>query len=148
VGDKTMCVSKKDRYIENKKYINFNNNRDDNDNNDNINSDLDTMSKEAELKYNTVFEISNGDNYLSLLSIRLETGRKHQIRSQLSHINHPVVGDRLYHSPDQFHNNKIALHSYSLSFNHPISKEKVILHLLLHIILYYIYNDFTLCIYR
>lgn len=123
-----MCVSKEDRFKQNKKKNNNNNN--------NNNNDLDIMSKEAVLKYNKIFEIKNRDGYFSLLSVRLETGRKHQIRCQLSHINHPIVGDKLYSSPDRFHCNEIALHSYSLSFNHPIRKDKVILKNILCFLLY------------
>ena len=68
----------------------------------------------------------------SLLEIRLETGRTHQIRLQCSSRNLPIVGDRQYNSevsfgPDEPDERKrqIALHARLLKFSHPISKEVV-----------------------
>lgn len=60
----------------------------------------------------------------TLLSLQLETGRTHQIRVHMSSIGHPLIGDFLYHKtstelPRQ------ALHSYSLEFFHPITKEQL-----------------------
>ena len=49
-------------------------------------------SKKAVLSYSTIFR---GDRY-SLLKINLMTGRKHQIRAQLSHVGHPIKGDLKY----------------------------------------------------
>jgi 23S rRNA pseudouridine1911/1915/1917 synthase len=65
--------------------------------------------------------------YQSLLEIKLETGRKHQIRSQLSFHGLPIVGDVKYKAPQRFSNTKdICLHSFHLSFYHPIfRKEKL-----------------------
>jgi hypothetical protein len=40
--------------------------------------------------------LSSPSSSLSLLDIRLLTGRKHQIRAQLSHLGHPIVGDPVY----------------------------------------------------
>ncbi len=57
----------------------------------------------------------------SLLGIRLETGRTHQIRVHLKFIGHPLPGDFLYH-PDYQYINRQALHSYRLDFLHPIKK--------------------------
>lgn len=56
----------------------------------------------------------------TLVDISLKTGRHHQIRVQFSHINHPLVGDRLYGNDDK---NNLMLYAYSLSFYHPITKE-------------------------
>lgn len=57
----------------------------------------------------------------SLLSVKIETGRTHQIRVHMAHIGHPIVGDTLYGKADK--NIKIDrqfLHSYEISFKHPI----------------------------
>lgn len=57
----------------------------------------------------------------SLASVRLETGRTHQIRVHFSHIGHPLPGDFLYH-PDYRYIKRQALHSWKLEFLHPIKK--------------------------
>lgn len=59
-------------------------------------------------------------NGYSLVSLKLETGRTHQIRVHLKHIGHPLPGDFLY-NPDYSVIERQALHSHKLSFNHPIS---------------------------
>ncbi len=58
----------------------------------------------------------------SLLKIRLETGRTHQIRIHLRYIGHPLPGDFLY-NPDNSIIKRQALHSACLSFRHPITGE-------------------------
>lgn len=58
---------------------------------------------------------------LSLLEVRLLTGRKHQIRLQLSHAGFPILGDRKYGSTRPF-SDGIALHSRRLVIEHPVSK--------------------------
>jgi len=60
-------------------------------------------------------------NGYSLVSLKLETGRTHQIRVHMKHIGHPLPGDFLYH-PDYSMINRQALHSYKLKFVHPITK--------------------------
>jgi len=60
----------------------------------------------------------------TLLEVRLETGRKHQIRLQLSHAGWPVVGDSKYGSNAQF-SQGIALHSRRLVFTHPTRDERI-----------------------
>lgn len=65
-------------------------------------------------------------NGFSLVKIKLETGRTHQIRVHMKYINHPLPGDYLY-NPDFKAIKRQALHSYSLSFNHPVTKEPLIL---------------------
>lgn len=64
----------------------------------------------------------NKDLNCSLLKLWLETGRTHQIRVHMKHLNHPLLGDFLY-NPDMTYIKRQALHSYSLTFNHPITKE-------------------------
>ena len=60
------------------------------------------------------------NNGYSLVSLKLETGRTHQIRVHMKHIGHPLPGDFLY-NPNYEVINRQALHSYRLSFKHPIS---------------------------
>lgn len=51
---------------------------------------------------------------------RLETGRTHQIRVHMKHIGHPLYGDFLY-NPDYRFLQRQSLHSWKLSFLHPVS---------------------------
>ena len=64
------------------------------------------------------------NNEMSLVSIDLETGRSHQIRVQFSYHGYPLYGDQKYNKKAKMHT-QIALFAYSLSFLHPISKERV-----------------------
>ena len=59
---------------------------------------------------------------LSLISLRLETGRTHQIRVHMKHLGYPLIGDFIY-NPDKTYINRQALHSYRLTFTHPITGE-------------------------
>ncbi len=70
----------------------------------------------------TYFERLTVRNGFSLSAVRLETGRTHQIRVHMKHIGHPLPGDFLY-NPDYTHIARQALHSYQLSFTHPITKQ-------------------------
>lgn len=63
-------------------------------------------------------------NDLSLVELSLETGRTHQIRVHMKHLGHPIIGDFLY-NPNFTFCNRQALHSASLSFVHPITKENM-----------------------
>ena len=60
----------------------------------------------------------------SLLELKLETGRKHQIRVQLESLSCPIVGDRKYGSEVPFKQG-IALHSRFLSVEHPTKKQRL-----------------------
>lgn len=64
------------------------------------------------------------NNGYSLVSLKLETGRTHQIRVHMKHIGHPLPGDFLY-NPDYSVIKRQALHSHKLCFNHPITKENM-----------------------
>ncbi|MDZ4723695.1 MAG: RluA family pseudouridine synthase [candidate division Zixibacteria bacterium] len=77
------------------------------------------------------------------LEVRLETGRTHQIRVHLSHLNHPVLGDFEYggrekwhrgiFAPERPHAKKLlgvishqALHAGRLEFDHPVTKKPLV----------------------
>ncbi len=68
----------------------------------------------ASLSYQLLQE--NKERCISLVKIRLFTGRSHQIRAQFSHRKHPVVGDGKYGGGDNAAKN-IALFSHSLAFS-------------------------------
>jgi 23S rRNA pseudouridine1911/1915/1917 synthase len=74
-------------------------------------------AKEARLRYRALHEYPSR----TLLEVHLLTGRKHQIRVQLAHRGHPVVGDRKYGARTAFVSG-IALHSRCVEFVHPVRK--------------------------
>lgn len=75
------------------------------------------LGKESTLEYDLIKYIDN----MSLIDINLLTGRHHQIRIQLSNIDHPIYGDQRYgHDPVGI---QIRLYAYKLKFFHPITKE-------------------------
>jgi 23S rRNA pseudouridine1911/1915/1917 synthase len=68
---------------------------------------------------------------VSLVEAELETGRTHQIRAHLAAVGHPVVGDRRYGAgttaPPEAGARlaRVALHATELSFDHPITRERL-----------------------
>ena len=70
----------------------------------------------------THYRLVREANGHSLVSLQLETGRTHQIRIHLKHLGFPLVGDYLY-NPDMEYISRQALHSFRLSFPHPITGE-------------------------
>ena len=78
-------------------------------------------AKLSRLEYRTVEE---GDRY-SLLEINLLTGRKHQIRAQLSAIGHPIKGDLKYGARRSNRDGGISLQAFRIRFTHPVSKEEI-----------------------
>lgn len=72
----------------------------------------------------THYDLIKNNNDYSILHCTLETGRTHQIRVHLAYIGHPIIGDTLYgNKSDKI--TRQALHAYKVSFNHPITKQKV-----------------------
>lgn len=76
-------------------------------------------SKKAILSYRLIKSL---DNY-HLLEIDLETGRHHQIRSQLTEIGSPIKGDLKYGFNRSNEDGSIHLHARKLSLMHPVKKE-------------------------
>lgn len=68
---------------------------------------------------------ANRDLDCSLLAVRLETGRTHQIRVHMKYIGHPLPGDFLYH-PDYRYIKRQVLHSHRLEFLHPVTKKELL----------------------
>lgn len=68
----------------------------------------------------THYKVLKEKNGYDLVSLKLETGRTHQIRVHMSYLGHPLLGDSLY-GGDLSLINRQALHSYRLSFCHPIT---------------------------
>ncbi len=80
-------------------------------------------SKIAELEYKVV---GRSEKYI-LVDINLLTGRHHQIRSQFANIGCHIKGDLKYGAKRSNHYSGISLHSYKMSFKHPISKKEVLI---------------------
>lgn len=77
-------------------------------------------AKFAELEYDVLEEKSG----LTLALIKLHTGRSHQIRVQMANVGAPVYGDMRY-GGEKAKKGKLALWAVSLSFTHPVSKERL-----------------------
>lgn len=71
----------------------------------------------------THFKIVKRYSNATMVSIRLETGRTHQIRVHFSYLGHPLLGDTLYGGSDELIQ-RHALHSYRLICRLPLSHEK------------------------
>jgi 23S rRNA pseudouridine1911/1915/1917 synthase len=90
----------------------------------------------------TEYEVLKEFKFLSLVRVKLRTGRTHQIRVHLSHIGHPVFGDPTYHGRRINHGeltprfrqevsdllrimDRQALHAKTLGFIHPATRERL-----------------------
>ena len=76
--------------------------------------------KKSILEYETIYYDKKED--ISLIKVDLITGRHHQIRLQMSNINHPLVGDQRYGKGEK---KQIMLYAYKLKFIHPTKKEQL-----------------------
>lgn len=72
--------------------------------------------------YEVIDEKEINNLKISKVKCTLETGRTHQIRVHMSYIGHPLLGDDLYGGNTSLINRQ-ALHSYRISFIHPITKQ-------------------------
>ncbi|MDE6062988.1 MAG: RluA family pseudouridine synthase [Lachnospiraceae bacterium] len=91
----------------------------------------DTEAKKAMLSYEVLFSKTVEQEDISMLAIRLKTGRFHQIRAQLSHAVYPLLGDAKYGSEKSralsrsLQVRNVALCAVHLSFQHPVSGKKM-----------------------
>ena len=81
---------------------------------------IDSNGDKAISNYTVLKEFEN----FSMVEFSLETGRTHQIRVHSAYIGHPIIGDSLYGKKSDLISRQ-ALHSYYISFFHPITHEKV-----------------------
>lgn len=79
--------------------------------------------KEAKLTYNLIQTVPYENGFLSLVKIKLLTGRSHQIRAQFSSRKMPLAGDGKYGS--KINKCSVALWSYKLEFQNPLNNETV-----------------------
>lgn len=81
----------------------------------------------------STYRLLEYNNNLSKCEIFLETGKTHQIRVHMAHVNAPIVGDDRYGSqeldatlPDTI-KKRLYLHAYRISFKHPVKGKKIVL---------------------
>jgi 23S rRNA pseudouridine1911/1915/1917 synthase len=79
------------------------------------------LGREAKTNFKVISRFSG----YTLLAVRLETGRTHQIRVHLSYILHPIVGDPLYGGKDPLYKDGQLLHAHKLMLTHPHTGEKM-----------------------
>ena len=89
---------------------------------------VDESGQEAITHYKVLKEClaNDFDMPLSLVQVKLETGRTHQIRVHFAYKGNSILGDTLYGTESSLINRQ-ALHAWRLSFKHPISKEQIII---------------------
>ena len=80
--------------------------------------------KEAVSRFHRVFT----DNSQSLLVVGIDTGRKHQIRKHSAMAGFPILGDRRYGNTAGLLWDRLSLHAFKLSFTHPATGERVVVH--------------------
>ena len=73
----------------------------------------------------THYRVEQTGEARSLVRLRLETGRTHQIRVHLAHLGHPIAGDFLYGREDPRLPGRFALHSTYIHLRHPVTGEIV-----------------------
>lgn len=86
---------------------------------DSIKRVVDERGQESITHYKVVERLKDA----TVLKVKLETGRTHQIRVHMNYIGHGIIGDELYGYVDENLINRQALHAYMLEFNQPRTKE-------------------------
>ncbi|SFF73828.1 ribosomal large subunit pseudouridine synthase D [Halobacillus alkaliphilus] len=71
----------------------------------------------------TLYTVLESDEQHTLVRLKLETGRTHQIRVHMASIGHPLVGDTLYGETEDLPWSGQALHCHELAFDHPWTGE-------------------------
>jgi tRNA pseudouridine65 synthase len=86
----------------------------------------------------------------SLVKLFPQSGRKHQLRRHMKHIFHPIVGDTKHgrgeHNKlfrEKFDCHRLLLHSYRVIFQHPVSKEKIVIEAAIDDMLKYLFKEFN-----
>jgi 23S rRNA pseudouridine1911/1915/1917 synthase len=86
----------------------------------------------------SIYKVSKRFERYTLLDVTIRTGRTHQIRVHLAHVNHPIVGDEAYNAgrDNQILDTKFRsivskldrffLHAARLGFTHPVTKDKLL----------------------
>lgn len=74
----------------------------------------------------TNYEVLDSVQGFSLVDVKIETGRTHQIRVHMKSLNHPILGDEIYGSGSELAKRQM-LHSYYLKFNHPITEKEMVI---------------------
>ena len=86
--------------------------------------------RESESRYEVKEKLERQNDQFSLVEVKPKTGRTHQIRVHMKHLNHAVVGDTLYAGRKTARNDRqwcprLFLHAYKLKLNHPVSGLKI-----------------------
>lgn len=84
-------------------------------------SPVDDGGKESITHYRVIRRV----NGYSLVELRLDTGRKNQIRVHMQDLGHPVAGDGRYGSADNNPIGRLALHAFKLCFYHPVTGQEL-----------------------
>lgn len=87
-------------------------------------ADIKRIVMDAGMPSVTHYEVVERLKSHTLLKLKLETGRTHQIRVHLSHIGHPILGDVLYGNGSDLIDRQ-ALHCYEMAFKPPREAEKI-----------------------
>lgn len=82
-----------------------------------------TSNKKTGKECVTRYKVISESKDFSLLDVHIASGRKNQIRVQLGHIGHHVIGDDKYGEPSD-PLKRLGLHAYELSFIHPVTKKQ------------------------
>lgn len=87
--------------------------------------------KKAQLSYQVLSVRKEGGQDISILKVKLDTGRHHQIRVQLSHAGFPLLGDLKYGTKESINLSEemfldtVQLVSYELHFLHPVTRKEM-----------------------